>query len=387
MSTRYVVEYANHHSAGVQLPRVSFDKLADLEFALPPLAEQKRIVAKVEELLAAVNVARERLARVPAILKRFRQAVLGAACSGRLTEDWRERTQPAESAEDLLRAVLSSRKSRFAAYNAGRYREPEPGDRAQRHDGLPEQWALATLDQLACLVTSGSRGWARFYSESGALFIRAEDINSDELRVEESAHVRPPQDAEGRRTRVEPGDLLITITGANVTKSAWVKHRIGEAYVSQHVALARPVDVKLASFLHLWTISPAHGRARLLADAYGAGKPGLNLDHVRRMVVCVPAPAEQREIVRRVQALFTLADAIEKRVAAATARAERLTQAILAKAFRGELVPTEAELARREGRDYERADALLERIRAERAGPERGTSPLGHSRRPRTRRA
>lgn len=76
---------------------------------------------------------------------------------------------------------------------------------------------------------------------------------------------------------------------------------------------------------------------------------------------------EQQEIVRRVEALFTLADAIEKRVAAATARAEKLTQAILAKAFRGELVPTEAELARRGGRDYESASALLARIRAERS--------------------
>jgi type I restriction enzyme, S subunit len=76
---------------------------------------------------------------------------------------------------------------------------------------------------------------------------------------------------------------------------------------------------------------------------------------------------EQREIVRIVEGLFTLADAIEKRVSAASARVEKLTQAILAKAFRGELVPKEAELARREGRDYEPASVLLERIRAERA--------------------
>ena len=75
---------------------------------------------------------------------------------------------------------------------------------------------------------------------------------------------------------------------------------------------------------------------------------------------------EQTEIDRRVEALFKLAHAIERRVAAATTRADRLTQSILAKAFRGELVPTEAELARREGRDYEPAAVLLERIRSER---------------------
>ena len=82
---------------------------------------------------------------------------------------------------------------------------------------------------------------------------------------------------------------------------------------------------------------------------------------------------EQHEIVGRVAALFKLADAIEGRVASATARAEKLTQAILARAFRGELVPTEAELARAEGRDYEPASVLLARIRAERSsGDPRG---------------
>jgi type I restriction enzyme S subunit len=80
----------------------------------------------------------------------------------------------------------------------------------------------------------------------------------------------------------------------------------------------------------------------------------------------VPSLNEQQEIIRRVESLLTVANSIEMRVTAATARAEKLTQAILAKAFRGELVPTEAELARREGRSYEPASALVDRIRAER---------------------
>jgi type I restriction enzyme S subunit len=89
--------------------------------------------------------------------------------------------------------------------------------------------------------------------------------------------------------------------------------------------------------------------------------------------------AEQHEIVRRVEALFQLADAIEKRVAAATARADKLTQAILAKAFRGELVPTEAELARRKGRAYEPASVLLERIKAQ--NDKSKTAPKARARR------
>ena len=93
---------------------------------------------------------------------------------------------------------------------------------------------------------------------------------------------------------------------------------------------------------------------------------------MRNLPFPLPPLPEQHEIVRRVDALFKLADSIEARVAAATARADKITQAILAKAFRGELVPTEAELARQEGRDYEPASALLARIRAARAAQTNG---------------
>ena len=95
-----------------------------------------------------------------------------------------------------------------------------------------------------------------------------------------------------------------------------------------------------------------------------AGQFNLNLQILGGLAVPLPPPEEQAEIARRVEALFKLAEAIEKRVAAATARAEKLTQAILAKAFRGEFVPTEAELARREGHPYEPASALLARLKS-----------------------
>ena len=117
----------------------------------------------------------------------------------------------------------------------------------------------------------------------------------------------------------------------------------------------------------------------------GTASPHLNVGDIKRFPVPLPPTAERHEIVRRVEALFRLADAIEKRVAAATARAEKLTQAILAKAFRGELVPTEAELARREGRDYEPASVLLERIRAEQAKNTSG-APSPRKQRTKTRR-
>jgi Type I restriction modification DNA specificity domain len=96
----------------------------------------------------------------------------------------------------------------------------------------------------------------------------------------------------------------------------------------------------------------------------GVSQSNINSHKLGALPVPLPPVEEQREIVRRVESFFKLADAIEKRVAAAMARAEKLTQSILAKAFRGELVPTEAELARRDGRTYEPASALLGRIKS-----------------------
>lgn len=347
------------------IPGLNRDELYAQGIPIPPLAEQKRIAAKAEELLSQVNAARERLERVPALLKRFRQSVLAAACSGRLTEGWREQHPTGSSTHKYLEKVLKERRVYFEKTGAHNYKEPVEPDSSQLSD-VPDQWAVASMDQLTCLVTSGPRGWAKFYADSGPVFIRAQNINTDKLLLEDIACVQPPNNAEDLRTRVRLGDLLITITGANVTKTALVDVDLDEAYIRQHVALTRLVDPEVGRFVFLWTTSPLHGRAKLLADAYGAGKPGLNLDNIKEMVVPLPPLPEQCEIVRRVEALFKLANSIERRVKAATVRAEKLTQAILAKAFRGELVPTEAELARREGRPYEPASALLSRIRAER---------------------
>src|SRR5262245_429848 len=130
------------------------------------------------------------------------------------------------------------------------------------------------------------------------------------------------------------------------------------------VRLNKDVVLPSIAVFALWGAPPV--LEQVTGSIRGVTRPGYNTSLLESIVLPVPPLPEQHAIVHRVEALFKLADTIEKRVAAATARAEKLTQAILAKAFRGELVPTEAELARRERRDYEPAAVLLARIRAER---------------------
>lgn len=308
-----------------------------LALPLAPLPEQRRIVAKLEKLLGKVDACRERLAKIPSLLKRFRQAVLAAACSGRLTADWREENQDAEpdSACDELGF--------------------------EGKETLPLNWKMTRLGTQAALITSGSRGWAKYYADSGSIFIRAQNINCDVLNLDDVAFVRPPKSAEGLRTKVRENDILVTITGANVTKSALVETRIEDAYVSQHVALVRLKDLRLSRFVFYCILSPSHGRKQLQSAAYGQGKPGLNLDNIRDIGVVLPPVPEQQEIVRRVETLFALADQIEARFEKARAQVEKLTPAILAKAFRGELVPQDP--------NEEPASVLLDRIRTARSTP------------------
>jgi type I restriction enzyme, S subunit len=327
--------YFTHNAQQVVgMASISQPQVAAFEIPLAPLAEQRRILAKLEKLLGQVDTCRQRLAKIPVLLKRFRQSVLAAACSGRLTADWR-----AENPDGEPLAVDAEADVETA-------------------EDFPVDWRTTRLGELTTLVTSGSRGWARYYADSGSTFIRAQNINSDVLNLEDIAFVRPPTSAEGLRTKVQQHDILITITGANVTKSALVEMPLGDAYVSQHVALVRLRDVRLAKFLFHCIVSPAHARKQLHAATYGQGKPGLNLDNIRDVVVGLPPIAEQQEIVRRVEALFALADQIEARFEKARQQVEKLAPSLLAKAFRGELVPQDP--------NDEPAEKLLERIRRER---------------------
>jgi type I restriction enzyme S subunit len=208
------------------------------------------------------------------------------------------------------------------------------------------------------MVTSGSRGWAEFYSETGATFVRSQDINTDKLVLTDVAHVIPPKSAEGLRTRLLMDDLLVTITGANVAKAARVDVQLPEAYVSQHVALIRLALPRMSQYIHLYAVAPTAGRRTLLIVAYGAGKPGLNLDNLRTLPIPLPPLAEQEAIVEAVEAQLSVIDHLETDIAAKLKSAQGLRQSILRHAFTGQLVPQDP--------NEEPADELLKRIATER---------------------
>jgi type I restriction enzyme S subunit len=189
------------------------------------------------------------------------------------------------------------------------------------------------LSHLSSLVTSGSRGWAQYYAKSGAKFLRAQNIRFGQLRLDDIAYVQLPRNAEGTRTQVREGDLVIVITGAGVTNPAMVDRDLGEAYVSQHVGLIRPTSVALSPWLLLCLMAPAAARDQLIKRAYGAEKPGLNLDNIRTLLIPLPPLAEQRRILARVDDLMDVCDQLEARLSSAQKERRRLLEAILHEAL------------------------------------------------------
>jgi type I restriction enzyme S subunit len=330
--------------------RVPQTFLETTEILLPPIAEQIRIVRSLTEVLNAVKASHERLSRVPAILKRFRQAVLAAACSGRLTADWRESGAIGFDS---------------AAHSRVHSEEDESIE-------LPEGWTVTTLNNCCARIIDGNYGEdypkKEEFTSDGIPFLTSAAIGEDGSILENQVRfISPAKNAILKKAQTTVGDVLFTNRGARVgattllTDPRYTTSNIGP----QVTRLAPNPAMLLPTYLFLWLRTPFFLSA--MNDRNGGSAMNfLNLTVTKELPIWLAPLGEQQEIVRRVKALFELVDHVEARYEEGQHLAEMLTQSILAKAFRGELVPTEAELARREGREYEPASVLLERIKKER---------------------
>lgn len=370
---------------GATRPRITTQQLRATKLLVAPLAEQRRIVEKVDELLARVHAARAHLTKVPAILRRFRQSVLAAACSGRLTEDWREEHAEIQSAAEMLDSLLADHET---AGTGRRGNAAAPDEEAHDLDdaGFPPRWIVSELQYLCepgRPITYGILKPGPDRSD-GIPYIRVADFPKDEISLSNIRRTSPEIAHAYRRSILRSGDVLLSIRGT-FGRVCRVPVELDGANLTQDTARLS-IDRRLdPAFVALCLRSPS-AQSRMRRAAKGVAVRGVNIGDVRALQVALPPREEQIEIVRRVNSYLKLCAAIERHFAAASTRADRLTQAILAKAFRGELAPTEAELARAEGRDYETAEELLERIAGAHRDGTVAIEPASRSRRrpPRT---
>jgi restriction endonuclease S subunit len=223
---------------------------------------------------------------------------------------------------------------------------------------LPEGWCWVTTDQLLGFVTSGSRGWAKYYSNSGATFLRIGNLDHDtiDLDLRDLQKVTLPSTTEGLRTRVAENDILVSIT-ADVGMIGLVPGNIGEAYINQHISLARPVDLINPRYL-AWFLASQSGQQQFKDLQRGATKMGLGLDDIKSINIPLPPLREQEKIVMEIERQLSIAKSQHGFVDQSLHRISRLRQSILEEAFKGRLVDQNPE--------DEPASVLLQRIQAER---------------------
>jgi type I restriction enzyme S subunit len=281
---------------------------------VPPLPEQKRIADKLEAVLGRVDACRARLARVPGLLKRFRQSVLAAATSGRLTENPEMVGWKHVPFEELL---ADKRKLSYGVL--------KPGDNDP--SGVP----------MYRIVDIGE--WGK---------------GSDT----QPSYISKSLSKEFDRTVIEKGDILLSVM-ATIGRAMVASEEMVGANVNRAIAVIKPDTTQVNShYLNYYFLSPSLVR-EFEERSIGSAQVRINLTDLRRFTMNLPPLEEQREIVRHIETLFAYADRIEYRLANSQAAVDRLTPATLAKAFRGELVPQDP--------NDEPASSLLAHIRAERA--------------------
>lgn len=186
---------------------------------------------------------------------------------------------------------------------------------AQGEFNRASDWSITTLGQLAEFITSGSRGWARYYADQGALFVRSQNVRAGRLNFTDMQHVVQPAGAEGNRTRVQQQDLLVTITGNSVGNVALVEQDLGEAYISQHVGLIRFQEPGVAFFVARYLAPGAPGNGQIAASQSGQSKPGLTLKNLHEFLVALPSVAEQRAIATALSDMDALLAGLDRLIA------------------------------------------------------------------------
>jgi type I restriction enzyme S subunit len=325
------------NSSGTTRKRISRGKLGEILLSVPPIAEQTRIASKLDEILAQVATLKTRIDGVPALLRRFRQSVLIAAVFGRLTEKFREQ------AKDTQVTLLQ-------------HPTPPPYQiYAEDNFTPPSNWLMTALGNLASfqqglqIAKSERRNTP---SEESLPILRTVNYENN---FKDDVHYAIINE---KSIIAEPEDIILSRTGTVgrvLTGHKGIMHNNSFRINYERQLLRR-------DYLIYFLESPIC-QGYIKKRSGKSSQPDLTHKEFSKCPALVPPICEQKEIVRRVEQLFALADQLEARVKEAQARIDRLTHSILAKAFCGELVPQDP--------NDEPASVLLERIKAQHAAAPR----------------
>jgi len=318
---------ANKNMTGsVGQKRVPADYLKNSFIPIPPLPEQHRIVAKIEELFSKLDAGVKALEEAKAQLKRYRQSVLKFAVEGRLTAEWREQHKDElEPAEKLLERIQAERKAKLGK----KYKEPEPIDTSNLPD-LPEGWVWVTLSTIS-LWTNG-KGLTKKTMKPGKYLV----YGGNGVNGNHNSYL------------IENNCLVIGRVGANCGNINIAK---GKSWITDNAIYSK----WLSDYIHIHFVQLTLKNINLNKIAGGSGQPYVSQRLLNPLHFPLPSIKEQNKIVEECERLFSTIDETRQTIETELKRAKSLRQSILKRAFEGKLVTQDP--------NDEPASKLLERIK------------------------
>jgi len=332
---------------GIGVQNVSASDIESIPAPLPSLPEQRRIVAKLDNLFRRSNNAREELVRIPRLIERYRQGVLEFAFSGMLTAKWRKRSPDCHTGGNLLKEIRATRMARATTTKdrAQIERAFENGNMFPREDelgagiDLPDSWTSCRIGAIGtvCNGSTPSRGHAKYWAGS-IPWVSSGEVRNNVIAETREAITRAGY--ENSSVKLLPkGTVLLAMIGEGKTRGQSAILGI-EATINQNIA-AIVIDhgMVIPEFLWRWFQLQYEQTRRRGA---GNGPKALNCQAVRDLPFVLPPVEEQREIVSTLNASFSIIETSEAEANRAVLLLDRLDQATLAKAFRGDLVSSES---------------------------------------------
>ncbi len=359
---RYIIlEQGNLKSIGQggAQPNISQTILKEFAINVAPLAEQRRIVEKIDILSAKSRRARENLDHVPRLVEKYKQAVLTAAFRGALTRKWRSSYAISPDEAPAIRRRVQAERDGVRA-NAGlrsKGRNRSLPTKVVDLPGLPVGWSWLTFDDCAWDLTVGHVGPMKDrYVSKGIPFLRSLNVRANQIDLTNVVYIDDQFNRELSKSQLKSGDLLIVRTG------------------EPGVAAVVPMDLKLANCSDLvicrlvqsmnssysaFYMNSEFAKSTVRNFQVGVAQQHFNVGAMSEMPVPYTSFDEQNEIVRQIETAFGWIERLSTEAKDASKLIYHLDQAVLAKGFRGELVPQDP--------NDEPASVLLERVKAGRA--------------------
>ncbi|URD48476.1 restriction endonuclease subunit S [Chroococcidiopsis sp. CCNUC1] len=359
----YLREYINStdlrfYISGSAQPKLNQKNLNRIKIPLPPLNEQRRIVAKIEAVKARSQQVKEALEAIPSLLEQFRQSVLAAAFRGDLTADWREKNPDVEPASVLLERIRRDRQQ-----NKAKNKKQEEINLTNLPE-LPKSWCWASLGEVSAIQGGIQKQPKRVPNKNAYPFLRVANVPRGGLNLE-NVHQIELFGNELEKLRLHKGDLLIVEgngSPSEIGRMAIWDGSVKDCVHQNHLIRVRLDKGLMPEFVEAYWNSP-HGRFRVFDVAHTTtGLYTLSVSKIAKLPVPFVPEAEQVVLMQILEKLFKIETYVQAIIRQSEDELDSLDQSILAKAFRGELVPQDP--------NDEPASVLLERIRAERAKQE-----------------